>query len=172
MSFCFQYRGSGRWHVAHRRLLSPASHVWGQEPAVRLHPVQNGQSCWGHMSFMSDFLLSCWGQRQIYEQKVFIFCYSDCLFEIRLLFWNDLQDLGLSAGSKRPTCVILIKPHPDYQDAYDECLEEVSNLPKPLWANQDAPPNSNRSEPIRTQCSFKDCDFWALTVSTCFQCLC
>ncbi|XP_054902650.1 H/ACA ribonucleoprotein complex subunit 2-like protein [Poeciliopsis prolifica] len=41
-------------------------------------------------------------------------------------------DLGSSAGSKRPTCVILIKPHADYQDAYDECLEEVSLLPKPL----------------------------------------
>ncbi|XP_026213365.1 H/ACA ribonucleoprotein complex subunit 2-like protein [Anabas testudineus] len=41
-------------------------------------------------------------------------------------------DLGSSAGSKRPTCVILIKPHEDYQDAYDECLEEVSTLPKPL----------------------------------------
>ncbi|PWA24445.1 hypothetical protein CCH79_00011878 [Gambusia affinis] len=41
-------------------------------------------------------------------------------------------DLGSSAGSKRPTCVILIKPHADYQDAYDECLDEVSHLPKPL----------------------------------------
>ncbi|KAM4726899.1 H/ACA ribonucleoprotein complex subunit 2-like protein [Anableps anableps] len=41
-------------------------------------------------------------------------------------------DLGSSAGSKRPTCVILIKPHEDYQDAYDECLDEVSSLPKPL----------------------------------------
>lgn len=42
------------------------------------------------------------------------------------------QDLGSSAGSKRPTCVILIKPHQDYQDAFDECVEEVSGLPKPL----------------------------------------
>ncbi|XP_028840212.1 H/ACA ribonucleoprotein complex subunit 2-like protein [Denticeps clupeoides] len=40
-------------------------------------------------------------------------------------------DLGSSAGSKRPTCVIMIKPHEDYQEAYDECLEEVSALPKP-----------------------------------------
>lgn len=44
------------------------------------------------------------------------------------------QDLGASAGSKRPTCVILIKPHEDYQEAYNECLEEVTNMPKPLWA--------------------------------------
>lgn len=48
-----------------------------------------------------------------------------------LLVW--FQDLGSSAGSKRPTCVILIKPHQDYQDAYNECMEEVSSLPKPLW---------------------------------------
>ncbi|TSL04353.1 H/ACA ribonucleoprotein complex subunit 2-like protein [Bagarius yarrelli] len=41
-------------------------------------------------------------------------------------------DLGSSAGSKRPTCVIMIKPHEDYQEVYDECLEEVSALPKPL----------------------------------------
>lgn len=43
-----------------------------------------------------------------------------------------LQDLGSSAGSKRPTCVILIKPHQEYQDAYDELLQEVADLPKPL----------------------------------------
>lgn len=42
------------------------------------------------------------------------------------------QDLGAAAGSKRPTCVILIKPHEEYQEAYDECLEEVSALPLPL----------------------------------------
>ncbi|XP_072315804.1 H/ACA ribonucleoprotein complex subunit 2-like protein [Eucyclogobius newberryi] len=41
-------------------------------------------------------------------------------------------DLGSSAGSKRPTCVILIKPHADYQEQYDEALEEVAALPKPL----------------------------------------
>ncbi|XP_077360907.1 H/ACA ribonucleoprotein complex subunit 2-like protein [Festucalex cinctus] len=41
-------------------------------------------------------------------------------------------DLGASTGSKRPTCVIMIKPHEDYQEAYNECLEEVTNMPKPL----------------------------------------
>ncbi|XP_027012429.1 H/ACA ribonucleoprotein complex subunit 2-like protein [Tachysurus fulvidraco] len=41
-------------------------------------------------------------------------------------------DLGSSAGSKRPTCVIMIKPHEEYKEAYDECMEEVSALPKPL----------------------------------------
>lgn len=43
-----------------------------------------------------------------------------------------LQDLGAAAGSKRPTCVILIKPHEEYQEAYDECLEDVEALPLPL----------------------------------------
>ncbi|XP_063270023.1 H/ACA ribonucleoprotein complex subunit 2 isoform X1 [Prinia subflava] len=42
------------------------------------------------------------------------------------------QDLGMAAGSKRPACVIMIKPHEEYQEAYDECLEEVSALPLPL----------------------------------------
>ncbi|XP_043841445.1 H/ACA ribonucleoprotein complex subunit 2 [Dromiciops gliroides] len=41
-------------------------------------------------------------------------------------------DLGAAAGSKRPTCVIMIKPHEDYQSTYDECLEEVESLPVPL----------------------------------------
>ncbi|KAJ0003853.1 hypothetical protein NQD34_010067 [Periophthalmus magnuspinnatus] len=41
-------------------------------------------------------------------------------------------DLGSSAGSKRPTCVILIKPHEEYQDQYNDVLEEVSTLPRPL----------------------------------------
>lgn len=53
-----------------------------------------------------------------------------CFADSPSLLW--FQDLGSSVGSKRPTCVILIKPHADYQDAYDECMEDVSNLPKPL----------------------------------------
>lgn len=43
-----------------------------------------------------------------------------------------LQDLGAAAGSKRPTCVIMVKPHEEYQEAYDECLEEVQALPPPM----------------------------------------
>uniref|UniRef100_A0A8I5T5M2 NHP2 ribonucleoprotein n=1 Tax=Pongo abelii TaxID=9601 RepID=A0A8I5T5M2_PONAB len=42
------------------------------------------------------------------------------------------RDLGAAAGSKRPTCVIMVKPHDEYQEAYDECLEEVQSLPLPL----------------------------------------
>ena len=44
----------------------------------------------------------------------------------------SLQDLGAAAGSKRPTCVIMVKSHKEYQEAYDECLEEVQALPPPM----------------------------------------
>lgn len=43
-----------------------------------------------------------------------------------------LQDLGAAAGSKRPTCVIMVKPHEEYQEAYEECLQEVHALPQPM----------------------------------------
>uniref|UniRef100_A0A1A7YK96 H/ACA ribonucleoprotein complex subunit 2 n=1 Tax=Iconisemion striatum TaxID=60296 RepID=A0A1A7YK96_9TELE len=64
-----------------------------------------------------------------------VYCHLPIMCEDRSLpyaYVPSKTDLGSSAGSKRPTCVILIKPHDDYQDAYDECLEEVSTLPKPL----------------------------------------
>lgn len=64
-----------------------------------------------------------------------VYCHLPIMCEDRSLPYAYIPskvDLGSSAGSKRPTCVILIKPHEDYQEAYDECLEEVSGLPKPL----------------------------------------
>lgn len=64
-----------------------------------------------------------------------VYCHLPVMCEDRSLPYAYIPskvDLGSSAGSKRPTCVILIKPHQDYQDAYDECVEEVSGLPKPL----------------------------------------
>uniref|UniRef100_A0A1A8QXV7 H/ACA ribonucleoprotein complex subunit 2 n=2 Tax=Nothobranchius TaxID=28779 RepID=A0A1A8QXV7_9TELE len=64
-----------------------------------------------------------------------VYCHLPIMCEDRSLpyaYVPSKTDLGSSAGSKRPTCVILIKRHEDYQDAYDECLEEVSTLPKPL----------------------------------------
>lgn len=54
--FCCQDRGSGGRHLTHRRLLSPANHVWGQEPAIRLHPVQNGQSWWQRCPHLYSWL--------------------------------------------------------------------------------------------------------------------
>lgn len=37
-------------------------------------------------------------------------------------------DLGAAAGSKRPTCVIMVRLHEEYQEAYEECLQEVHAL--------------------------------------------
>ncbi|XP_077596872.1 H/ACA ribonucleoprotein complex subunit 2-like protein [Stigmatopora nigra] len=64
-----------------------------------------------------------------------VYCHLPVMCEDRRLpyaYVPSKVDLGAAAGSKRPTCVILIKPHEDYQEAYDECLEEVTNMPKPL----------------------------------------
>ncbi|KAI7796356.1 H/ACA ribonucleoprotein complex subunit 2-like protein [Triplophysa rosa] len=64
-----------------------------------------------------------------------VYCHLPILCEDRNLpyaYVPSKVDLGSSAGSKRPTCVIMIKPHDDYKQAYDECLEDVSSLPKPI----------------------------------------
>ncbi|KAL2299242.1 hypothetical protein Nmel_013892 [Mimus melanotis] len=64
-----------------------------------------------------------------------VYCHIPIMCEDRSLpyaYVPSKTDLGAAAGSKRPTCVILIKPHEEYQEAYDECLEEVSALPMPL----------------------------------------
>lgn len=42
------------------------------------------------------------------------------------------MDLGAAAGTKRPTCAILIKPHDEYKESYAECLDEVQSLPQPV----------------------------------------
>ncbi|KAL0994703.1 hypothetical protein UPYG_G00126020 [Umbra pygmaea] len=64
-----------------------------------------------------------------------VYCHLPVMCEDRNLPYAYIPskvDLGSSAGSKRPTCVIMIKPHEDYQEAFDECFEEVSALPKPV----------------------------------------
>ncbi|TRZ03799.1 hypothetical protein DNTS_027793, partial [Danionella cerebrum] len=64
-----------------------------------------------------------------------VYCHLPIMCEDKNLpyaYVPSKTDLGSSAGSKRPTCVIMIKPHDDYKDAYDECLEEVNCLPKPI----------------------------------------
>ncbi|KAK6317503.1 H/ACA ribonucleoprotein complex subunit 2-like protein [Coregonus clupeaformis] len=64
-----------------------------------------------------------------------VYCHLPVMCEDRSLPYAYIPskvDLGSSAGSKRPTCVIMIKSHEDYKEAYDECFEEVSALPKPL----------------------------------------
>lgn len=121
-----------------------------------------------------------------------------CLFDVFMMsfdwawflfnIWVCFQDLGSSAGSKRPTCVILIKPHADYQDAYNECLEEVSSLPKPLWDISQSVNSSevtafihfkiqhfrksslliSRSDETKTKCVNRICVFTRVMSSGCF----
>lgn len=64
-----------------------------------------------------------------------VYCHLPVMCEDRSLAYAYVPskvDLGSSAGSKRPTCVIMIKSHEEYKEAYDECLEDVTALPKPL----------------------------------------
>jgi len=52
--------------------------------------------------------------------------------DIPYCYTPSRDDLGLACGSKRPTCTVLIKPHEDYQDLYDECSAGLKELPTPL----------------------------------------
>ncbi|NXH95620.1 NHP2 protein, partial [Pachycephala philippinensis] len=64
-----------------------------------------------------------------------VYCHIPIMCEdmsLPYVYVPSKSDLGIAAGSRRPTCVIMIKPHEDYQEAYDECLEEVTSLPVPL----------------------------------------
>ncbi|XP_032994779.1 H/ACA ribonucleoprotein complex subunit 2-like protein [Lacerta agilis] len=64
-----------------------------------------------------------------------VYCHIPIMCEDRSLpsvYIPSKTDLGAAAGSKRPTCVIMIKPHEEYQEAYDECMEDVEALPLPL----------------------------------------
>ncbi|XP_013407087.1 H/ACA ribonucleoprotein complex subunit 2-like protein [Lingula anatina] len=42
------------------------------------------------------------------------------------------EDLGAACGSRRPTCMVMVKPHEDYNDLYQELFNEVKGLPLPL----------------------------------------
>ncbi|NXP71154.1 NHP2 protein, partial [Ramphastos sulfuratus] len=68
-------------------------------------------------------------------QPIDVYCHIPIMCEDRSIpyaYVPSKSDLGAAAGSKRPTCVIMIKPHEEYQETYDECLEEVATLPLPL----------------------------------------
>ncbi|XP_069507654.1 H/ACA ribonucleoprotein complex subunit 2 [Ambystoma mexicanum] len=68
-------------------------------------------------------------------QPIEVYCHLPIMCEDRSIpyvYIPSKLDLGLAAGSKRPTCVILVKAHEDYQEAYDECAEEVAGLPMPM----------------------------------------
>ncbi|CAH1784834.1 unnamed protein product [Owenia fusiformis] len=42
------------------------------------------------------------------------------------------EDLGAACSSRRPTCMVMVKPHSDYQDLYDELETEMKGLPIPI----------------------------------------
>ncbi|KAJ1524862.1 hypothetical protein ONE63_009728 [Megalurothrips usitatus] len=41
-------------------------------------------------------------------------------------------DLGAAMGVKRASVMVLVRPHEDYKDLYDECAEEMKHLPHPF----------------------------------------
>ncbi|CAH3141958.1 H/ACA ribonucleoprotein complex subunit 2-like protein [Pocillopora verrucosa] len=41
-------------------------------------------------------------------------------------------DLGAASQTKRPTSIVLVKSHEDFEDNYKECFSEVKSLPLPL----------------------------------------
>jgi H/ACA ribonucleoprotein complex subunit 2 len=41
------------------------------------------------------------------------------------------RDIGTAMGVKRCALVVLIRPHDEYKELFDECLEEVKALPIP-----------------------------------------
>lgn len=41
-------------------------------------------------------------------------------------------DLGAASQTKRPTSIVLVKSHEDFEDNYRECFSEVKSLPLPL----------------------------------------
>lgn len=64
-----------------------------------------------------------------------VYCHLPVLCEdqnLPYVYIPSKTDLGAATGSKRPTCVIMVKPHEEYQETYDKCLEEVQALPTPL----------------------------------------
>ncbi|XP_078508858.1 H/ACA ribonucleoprotein complex subunit 2 [Lissotriton helveticus] len=68
-------------------------------------------------------------------QPIEVYCHFPVMCEDRSIpyvYIPSKLDLGMAAGSKRPTCVLLVKAHEDYQEAFDECVEEVRELPMPL----------------------------------------
>jgi H/ACA ribonucleoprotein complex subunit 2 len=55
------------------------------------------------------------------EEKELPYCYTP-----------SKQDLGAACGSKRPTCMVLIRENEDYKELYDDCESDVQGLPLPI----------------------------------------
>merc|ERR1711892_793171 len=52
--------------------------------------------------------------------------------DIPYVFVPSKHDLGASIGSKRPRCVLLIKPNEAYMEEFGKCTKEVTKLPTAL----------------------------------------
>ena len=48
------------------------------------------------------------------------------------VFVPSRRDLGRSSLTKRPTSVVLVKKHKDYEGYYDKCFKEMKDLPLPI----------------------------------------
>lgn len=55
------------------------------------------------------------------EEKDLAYCYTPCK-----------EDLGAACGSKRATCMVMIKADDDYKDLYETCQDEVKAMPLPI----------------------------------------
>ncbi|XP_077328494.1 LOW QUALITY PROTEIN: H/ACA ribonucleoprotein complex subunit 2 [Lithobates pipiens] len=63
-----------------------------------------------------------------------VYCHVPVMCEDRGIpyaYIPSKSDLGAAAGSKRPTCVIMVKPNSEYEDSYNDCMEDVQALPLP-----------------------------------------
>ncbi|KAI0239607.1 H/ACA ribonucleoprotein complex subunit 2-like protein [Lamellibrachia satsuma] len=55
------------------------------------------------------------------EDKSILYCYTP-----------SKEDLGAACGSRRPTCMVMVKQHDDYTDLYNECADDVKGMPMPI----------------------------------------
>ncbi len=51
--------------------------------------------------------------------------------DIPYVYTPSKEHLGWAAGHRRPTIMVLIRPHESYQELLDECMEATKKLPWP-----------------------------------------
>ena len=64
-----------------------------------------------------------------------IMCHMPAVCEdkdIPYCYTPSRADLGSAMGVKRASVMILVRPHDEYKELYDECYEEMKHLPVPL----------------------------------------
>lgn len=52
--------------------------------------------------------------------------------DIPYCYTPSKEDLGAACGSKRPTCMVMVKKHEDYEELYNELNGDVRSLPMPI----------------------------------------